>query len=243
MLAYILAIAIALGSLAFYLAAFFLPEVHRKEDFYWSGLGLFYALILWVCAGRITGAVLLGQMASVSLLCWLGWQTLSLRQALTAPEAQTQISPEVKEKIENFSSASWKEKLLKPVTSLLGRQPAKKKVSPTQVSQTTAEATETLPSTDDEVKTVEQTKDTEKSKTSTAEPPQAAEPGLVEDAQPKAEAGKPKPDITEFAPDAELAPSAEPVGDGDPEMRQKPPEANVAQEAATIEPENPPQQS
>jgi len=62
-LAYLLAIAAALGSFALYISAFFFPEVHRKSDFYWSGLGLFYALVLWVCAGRITGAVLLGQMA------------------------------------------------------------------------------------------------------------------------------------------------------------------------------------
>jgi hypothetical protein len=50
MLAYILAIAVAVSSLALYLAAFFLPEVHRKNDFIWSGVGLFYALVLWVCA-------------------------------------------------------------------------------------------------------------------------------------------------------------------------------------------------
>jgi hypothetical protein len=73
MLAYVLALVIALGSLAIYMTAFFFPEVHRKEDFIWSGVGLFYALVLWVCAGRITGGVLLGQMASVALLglVWL----------------------------------------------------------------------------------------------------------------------------------------------------------------------------
>jgi hypothetical protein len=92
MLAYVLAIAIAVGSLAFYLIAFFLPEVHRRQDFIWSGVGLFYALVLWFCAGRMTGAVLLGQIASGTLVLWLGWQTLSLRWALTPPSVRTPTS-------------------------------------------------------------------------------------------------------------------------------------------------------
>lgn len=91
MLTYILAIAVGLGSFGIYMAAFFFPEVHRKSDFFWSGLGLFYALILWTCAGRITGAVLLGQMASVSLLGWFGWQTLSLRRLVAPAAEQTKI--------------------------------------------------------------------------------------------------------------------------------------------------------
>ena len=73
------------------MAAFFFPEVHRKSDFAWSGVGLFYALILWVCAGRITGAVLLGQIASVALLGWFAWQTLTLRRELTPVAGQTPI--------------------------------------------------------------------------------------------------------------------------------------------------------
>ncbi|NEN89718.1 MAG: hypothetical protein F6K48_12725 [Okeania sp. SIO3H1] len=92
MLTKILALAVGLGSLALYLVAFFFPEVHRKNDFIWSGLGLFYALILWFCAGRITGAVLLGQVASVALLGWFGWQTLTLRRQLTPVVEQTKIS-------------------------------------------------------------------------------------------------------------------------------------------------------
>ncbi len=90
MLAYVLALAVGLGSLAIYLAAFFFPEVHRKNDFIWSGLGLFYALVLWVCAGRITGSLLLGQVASVVLLSWSVGQTLSLRRQIT-PSAQTPL--------------------------------------------------------------------------------------------------------------------------------------------------------
>ncbi|MBW4464387.1 MAG: Ycf66 family protein [Pegethrix bostrychoides GSE-TBD4-15B] len=91
MLSYLLAILVGTGSLGLYLAAFLFPEVHRKYDLIWSGIGLFYGLVLWVCAGRITGAVLLGQMASVSLLGWLGWQTLTLRRAETPAALQTQL--------------------------------------------------------------------------------------------------------------------------------------------------------
>ncbi|MEM1167787.1 MAG: Ycf66 family protein [Cyanobacteria bacterium P01_H01_bin.35] len=92
MLANILALAVGLGSLALYLVAFFFPEVHRKNDFIWSGVGLFYALVLWFCAGRITGAVLLGQLASVSLLGWFAWETLALRRQVTPVAEQTKIS-------------------------------------------------------------------------------------------------------------------------------------------------------
>lgn len=92
MLAYILAIFVAIGSFNFYMAAFFVPEMHRRQDFFWSGLGLFYAVVLWFCAGRLTGAVLLGQMASVALLGGLGWHTLALRRDLTPEIIQTPIS-------------------------------------------------------------------------------------------------------------------------------------------------------
>ena len=79
MLTYLLAIAIGLASVGLYATTFALPEVSRKNDLIWSGVGLFYALVLWVCAGRITGGVLLGQMASVALIGWLGWQTIESR--------------------------------------------------------------------------------------------------------------------------------------------------------------------
>ncbi len=102
MLAYILAIAIGLGSFALYMAAFFFPEVHRKSDFVWSGVGFFYALILWACAGQITGAVLLGQVASVSLLVWFGWEILALRRAATPVAQQTPIPADVKQRLNGF---------------------------------------------------------------------------------------------------------------------------------------------
>jgi hypothetical protein len=85
MLAYVLAIAIALASLILYTTAFFFRDIHRKDDFFWSGVGLFYALFLWVCAQSITGAVLLGQLAATALLLSFAWQTLRLRWYLAHP--------------------------------------------------------------------------------------------------------------------------------------------------------------
>jgi len=78
-MAYLLALLVGLGSLGLYLAAFLFQEVHRKYDLIWSGVGMFYALVLWVCAGRISGGLLLGQMAGVSLIGWLGWQVMEMR--------------------------------------------------------------------------------------------------------------------------------------------------------------------
>lgn len=89
MLAKLLATGIGIGSLTFYIAAFFFPEVHRRHDFFWSGVGLFYALVLWICAGRFTGALLISQVASGALVVWLGWQTLQLRRAKTPLLLQT----------------------------------------------------------------------------------------------------------------------------------------------------------
>lgn len=79
MLTYLLALAVGLSSLGLYGASFVVPAIARKNDMIWSGVGLFYALVLWVCAGRITGGVLLGQIASVALIGWLGWQAMQAR--------------------------------------------------------------------------------------------------------------------------------------------------------------------
>ncbi|MEO1589976.1 MAG: Ycf66 family protein [Cyanobacteria bacterium J06632_22] len=91
MLPKLLAIVIATGSFAFYFSAFFVPEVHRRSDFVWSGVGMFYAVVLWFCAGQMGGAEVLGQTASVALLSWLGWQTLLLRRTTTPPQQQTPL--------------------------------------------------------------------------------------------------------------------------------------------------------
>lgn len=117
MLTYILALVVALGSFALYMAAFFFPEVHRKGDLIWSGVGMFYALVLWVCAGRITGGVLLGQIASVALLGWFGWQTLTLRRALTPAEQQTAVDgAELQEKASNLLNSEQLSSLSGQVT-------------------------------------------------------------------------------------------------------------------------------
>ena len=120
MLAYVLALVIGIGSIAMYMAAFFFPEVHRKEDFIWSGVGLFYALVLWVCAGRITGGVLLGQLASVALLGWFGWQTLTLRRAIAAPEQQTPIpsQDEIQSKLKDLAPSGGLQGVQQQLTSL-----------------------------------------------------------------------------------------------------------------------------
>ncbi|MFP5269446.1 Ycf66 family protein [Coleofasciculus sp.] len=131
MLPYILALVIGLGSFAYYMAAFFFPEVHRKSDFFWSGVGFFYALVLWVCGGRITGAVLLSQIASVSLLGWLGWQTLMMRRQLALPEAQTEISPQVQKKIARSGIFQLgKSAVIQPVARVFSKKP----VTPTPVA-------------------------------------------------------------------------------------------------------------
>ncbi|MEO0868101.1 MAG: Ycf66 family protein [Cyanobacteria bacterium J06642_11] len=91
MLANLLALIVGCGSLGFYLVAFILPEVHRRSDFFWSGVGLFYAVVLWYCARQMQGAVLLGQTASVGLVLWLGYQTLLLRRQTTPAAQQTPI--------------------------------------------------------------------------------------------------------------------------------------------------------
>jgi hypothetical protein len=309
MLAYVLALVIGLGSLAIFLAAFFLPEVHRKEDFIWSGVGLFYALVLWVCAGRITGGVLLGQMASVALLGWFGWQTLTLRREMTLPEHRTPISPEVQEKIKNFSLPDLGQKLQQQMTSLLKKKqpealtpqtapttvkPAKeKKTAPTEstatvevatpkvtetsnfapASETTADVTDSSNSVTiiDSRNTPSETAPKEAattealvSSTQVDEPasdsaemsespelirPNPPAPELVEAAQASApsevlesNADTATP-IAEIAPEVELAPPAEPPGDGDPTMRQNPPEVDIAIEGIPINPENPPKLS
>lgn len=89
---HILAIAVWLGSLSLYGAAFFFPEVHRRHDFFWSGVGAFYGLVLWFSAVQTAPTELLGHLASVVLLGWLGWQTLSLRRKRTPLDLQTPVT-------------------------------------------------------------------------------------------------------------------------------------------------------
>ncbi|MGL4620163.1 MAG: Ycf66 family protein, partial [Chroococcidiopsis sp.] len=117
------ALAVAIGSLGIYLAAFFFPEIGRKNDIYWSGVGLFYALVLWVCAKQITGGLLLGQVAGVVLLGWYAFQTLQLRRQLTPQQQQTavpsaaQVKSNVQEQVTKISPLQKLSQLGKKATS------------------------------------------------------------------------------------------------------------------------------
>ena len=91
MLAHILAVLVGTGSVGLYLSAFFFPEIHRKQDFIWSGVGFFYALTLWIYARQSMGGILVGQISSVVLLGWFAWQNLKLRRQLVPVSQQTPI--------------------------------------------------------------------------------------------------------------------------------------------------------
>ncbi len=117
MLAYILAVLVGTGSVGLYISAFFFPEIHRKQDFIWSGVGFFYALVLWIYARQETGGILLGQTTSVALLSWLGWQTLMLRRQLVPISQQTPIpsTTKLKEKLGVKPSAPKSAETFTPV--------------------------------------------------------------------------------------------------------------------------------
>ncbi len=104
MLTYLLAFAIALASIGLYAMTFFLPGFKRERDLIWSGVGLFYALVLWICAGQVRGGLLLGQMASVAIIGWLGWQAFLPRwEGLSAAEKdQAKVLTEIKSKFSNI---------------------------------------------------------------------------------------------------------------------------------------------
>ncbi|MFK8183187.1 MAG: Ycf66 family protein [Phormidesmis sp.] len=97
LITHLLAAFVGAGSVSFYVAAFFYPEVSRPRDIVWSALGLLYAVLLWFCAPQMTAAILLGQLVAVVLLGVLGWQTLSIRREKTPVYQQTPvvITPEV----------------------------------------------------------------------------------------------------------------------------------------------------
>ena len=145
MLSYALAIAVAISSLVLFSTAFLMSDLHRQDDFLWSGVGLFYALVLWYCAKNITGAVLLGQFAATALLVSYNWQTLKLRKAIANPAKAAEIN--------NFS-------VLQSITGLLKRNksqvksatPAKTPTKP-QVTEEEIAIPETTsqPTTDEEV--------------------------------------------------------------------------------------------
>ncbi|MEM7725051.1 MAG: Ycf66 family protein [Cyanobacteria bacterium P01_A01_bin.45] len=157
MLTHILALAVGLGSVALYMAAFFFPEIHRKNDFIWSGVGLFYGLTLWVFTPRITGGLFLGHLASVALLGWFGWQTVQLRrqvtpQALQTPVASNPVEGSIEQPTEKKSAIS---KLTEPLQGLTGIFAGRKsKVQPTSP---TAKETEIVSESDSEAESSEST--------------------------------------------------------------------------------------
>lgn len=249
MLAYVLALVIALGSLGIYLAAFFFPEIHRKEDFIWSGVGLFYALVLWVCAGRITGGVLLGQIAGTTLLGWFAWQTLTLRRSLTPAEQQTPIpsQDELQTKLKTLSPAGGLQGLQKQVAGLFrkGKSEAKTAQNPvntkvsspavtvidrttsqTQPAPVEASTTKVTEVTAPETKEEPAVGDVEFLESPELVRPNPPDPKLVEVANNSASSNAPESSeiaatpVEEIAPEVELAPPAEPPGPGDPEDRQ-----------------------
>lgn len=239
MLTNILALIVGFGSLAIYLAAFFFPEVHRKNDFIWSGVGLFYALVLWVFAPRIGGWFFLGQLASVALLFWFVWQTFSLRRQVTPAMEQTPIPSleAVKSSIsQQASKLSLQERLGGLVTTVTNVLPGnKQQVSQTQTDtqpQSTTSTTEdtsaatigktlveaidqdastTTPVSDASVKIVDNTDATAISETTPqATPPEPPPQEVVEAASETADTEeKTIPPVEEIAPEAELAPPAE----------------------------------
>ncbi|MEL6439285.1 MAG: Ycf66 family protein [Cyanobacteria bacterium J06621_8] len=124
MLSYALAIAVGTSSLVLFFTAFVLSDLHRQDDFIWSGVGLFYALVLWYCAPNITGAVLLGQAAATALIIALCWQNLKLRQAIARPESAAAVKN---------GKFSW----LRSITSFgKGKSSAVKPVAPPSTADT-----------------------------------------------------------------------------------------------------------
>ncbi|MFM6268293.1 MAG: Ycf66 family protein, partial [Dolichospermum sp.] len=135
-------------SLAIYLSAFFFPEIHRQNDFIWSGVGLFYALVLWIFAPGITGGLLLGHIASVALLVWFVAQTLLLRRQLIPQGQQTPLpSPELikfsfQEQMSKFSVSEKFRQLSAFISNLLNS--VKRKLPQTVNQQPVIKTTEEI---------------------------------------------------------------------------------------------------
>jgi hypothetical protein len=98
MLAYFLALLVGSGSVGLYVVTLFCPELYRKSDPLWSGMGLFYGLALWLESAQISGGLLLAQAFSVVLLGGFVGQTLVLRRQLV-PEADRTPLPDYLERL------------------------------------------------------------------------------------------------------------------------------------------------
>ena len=91
---------------------------------------MFYGLVLWVCAGSITGSVLLGQVVGVTLLGWFALETGYLRRSLTLSEEQTEITSQLQEKIDSALQSGWVADLLAPITGVVAREKSQELPTP-----------------------------------------------------------------------------------------------------------------
>ncbi len=141
MLAYILAVLVGVGSVGLYIAAFFFPEIHRKQDFIWSGVGCFYALTLWIYAREVTGGILVGQTASVALIGWFAWQIIKLRRQLV-PIVGTaaQSEPRQPSTTTQLQSQSGSKRSSRTSTSIGTNNVASRESNPPKVTSTTKTA-------------------------------------------------------------------------------------------------------
>jgi hypothetical protein len=106
MLHSLLAWTMGLGSLGLFASGFFLPEIRRKNDLIWSGIGLFYALVMTVDSGRLRGGMILEELASVILIVWFALQILKQRRRSTPPEKLTPL-PNSMETWTTFLKTGW----------------------------------------------------------------------------------------------------------------------------------------
>ena len=127
MLSYALAIVVAISSLVLFSTAFLMSKIHRRDDFLWSAVGLFYALVLWYCARNITGAVLLGQAAATALLVSYSWQTIKLRRIVVDPTQAAAANNSVLGSINGF----WKRKKPRKPQTEVAPTPVEKPAMPT----------------------------------------------------------------------------------------------------------------
>jgi hypothetical protein len=143
MLAYFLAIVMAMISLTLYFNAFISPKIHRQDDFLWSGLGLFYALTLWICAEKITGVVLLGQLAVVFLVVAFIWENRQIRKLIVA-------NTESNNGLEGFSVLSFIITSLNKISQLAKKKtPVATKKTPPKTDKKTPEIEEKTPEIED----------------------------------------------------------------------------------------------
>jgi Ycf66 protein N-terminus len=206
MLAYVLALAVFIGSIGIYIAAFFFPEIHKKNDFIWSGVGLFYALVLWIFARRISGGLLLGHIASVSLLYWFGWQTLALRRQLVPAAQQTpvpstqSVKANVEQQINKISLPQRIGQLQRTITGAFSgvknkAQQTIKKSKPQDTTSATASPTQIIDALVEEAPTTSITKPVEINSTIEIKPAEPVDTKIAEAIPPN----PPSPELVEAA--------------------------------------------